>query len=444
MAHLTFKKGVHPPSHKSFTERRPIERMPVGDALSVPLTQHLGVPATPVVRKGDRVEVGDLLGDASKLISARIHSPAAGTVKRIVDQPLPGGKLAQYVEITVDREATEQHTFSETDVDLGAITREQILETMRTAGVVGMGGATFPTDVKFSPMPDKSFDVLVINGAECEPYLTCDHRVMVEETEALMDGCRLLHKTYGFKAIYIAIEANKPDAINAFEDVVAVYSDLPIKVASLTTKYPQGAEKTLIRTVTGRIIPTGKLPLDVGAVVCNVQTLFAIYEAVHFGKPVIERVVTVSGAGIESPKNIRAMIGTPLDRLVEYCGGITESVNKVVAGGPMTGMALPTLDYSVSKGSSGFLFLTNADVEIESPCIKCGRCVAVCPMNLMPLKLAAFSRAGRFSEAQRLAVNSCFECGSCSFVCPAKINIVAYVRHAKHHIRVHGSREDKR
>ena len=444
MAHLTFKKGVHPPSNKSFTEHRSIERIPVPETLLVPLSQHLGVPANPVVQKGDHVAVGDLLGEAPRLISARIHSPAAGVVKRIVDQPLPGGNLAQYVEITVDREATERHTFPGNDVDPASVSREQLLEIIRAAGVVGMGGTTFPTDVKFSPTKDKSLDVLVVNGAECEPYLTCDHRVMVEETEALMRGCRALHNAYRFEAIYIAIEANKPDAIKAFEDLIAVYSDLPIKVVSLSTKYPQGAEKMLVRTVTGRVIPTGKLPLDVGAVVCNVQTLFAIYEAYFFRKPVIERVLTVSGAGIDRPKNIRALVGTPLELLVEHCGGITGPVNKVVAGGPMTGTSLPTLDYSVSKGSSGFLFLTNADVETENPCIRCSRCVSVCPMNLMPLKLAAYSRAGRYSELKRLAVNSCFECGSCSFVCPAKINIVAYVRHAKKYIRLHNARENKR
>jgi electron transport complex protein RnfC len=434
----TFKKGVHPPYHKDNTARKAIEDAPVPDTLQIPLSQHVGAPSQPVKKKGDEVAVGELISDAPGTISSRIHSPVAGKVKRLIDKPLPGGKMAQYMEITVDQEQTAQQEFSYRDVDLDSIDRETLVHTIQEAGIVGMGGATFPTHVKFSPPPTAEIDTLVINGAECEPYLTCDHRMMVEKAEEMLRGVQLLHRAFDFDAVYVGIESNKRDAIQAFEDQAAVFPDVPLKVVPLEVKYPQGAEKMLIKALTDRTVPMGSLPMEVGTIVSNVQTVFAVYEAFYYGKPLIDRALTISGQGIEEPKNVRALIGTPLETLTEFCGGSREDVSKVVQGGPMTGVALPTLDYSVTKGASGFLFFTQAETPPEGPCIKCGRCVSVCPMNLMPLKLAAYAKAEKFEEAKELNASACFECGSCAYGCPAKINIVAWIRYAKNYIRVKG------
>ncbi len=438
MSLLTFKKGVHPPSSKDATAAKAIERAPIPDTILVPLSQHLGAPSKPVKSRGDEVAVGEQLSEAASKISAGVHSPVAGKIKKLVDKPLPGGKMAQYMEITVDHEATEAHEFERQDIDLSTLDRKTVTSRMREAGIVGMGGATFPTDVKFSPPPTATLDTLIINGVECEPYLTCDHRLMLENTRELLEGCRALHAAYSFEAIYIGIESNKPDAVEAFEKEAASFADLPLRVVPLAVKYPQGAEKMLIKALTGRTVPMGGLPLEVGVIVSNVQTIFATYEAIFYNKPLIERVVTLSGAGINSPKNVRAAVGTPLENLVEFCDGISEDVDKVVVGGPMTGAALPTLDYSVAKGTSGFLFFTEADYTPEGPCIRCGRCVSACPMNLMPLKLAAYAKAEKFEDAKALDVNACFECGACAFGCPAKIDIVAWIRYAKNYIRVKG------
>ncbi|MFO8065679.1 MAG: electron transport complex subunit RsxC [Spirochaetota bacterium] len=438
MSLLTFKKGVHPPASKTATASQPIEEAPMPDTLMVPLSQHLGAPSSPVKSRGDEVEVGELLSEASSKISANIHSPAAGKIKRIVDKPLPGGKMAQYMEITVDHERTAAHSFERQEVDISSLDRQTVVTSMRNAGIVGMGGATFPADVKFSPPPTAPVDTLIINGVECEPYLTCDHRLMLEHTEQLLEACRVLNAAYGFDSIYIGIEANKPDAVEAFEKQAATYADLPLRIVPLEVKYPQGAEKMLIKALTDRTVPMGGLPMEVGVIVSNVQTIFAAYEAIYYNKPLIERVVTVSGRGVDTPKNVRAAVGTPLESLVEFCGGMSQEVDKVVAGGPMTGAALPTLDYSVAKGTSGFLFFTEAEYQPEGPCIRCGRCVAACPMNLMPLKLAAYSKAEKFEDAKALDVNACFECGACAFGCPAKIDLVAWMRYAKNYIRVKG------
>lgn len=436
MRTVTFKKGVHPRYRKESTAVRPIETIDLPDLVSIPLLEHLGAPSKPVKAKGDTVSPGDLLAESGGKISARIHSPVAGTVKRIIQKPLPGGRMCDSIEIDVDKEATQSHAFPPVDVNPESLTRDVLLAKIAEAGIVGMGGATFPTSVKYaSPNP---LDVLVVNGAECEPYLTCDHRLMVEQAPAILSAVRLLHHAFSFGKICIGIEENKPDALLAMEAAAREAAGLPIEVVALKVKYPQGAEKMLIKAATGRVVPAGGLPLDVGVIVSNVATLFAIYEAIHLGKPLIDRVVTVGGEGVAKPRNLRVPIGTPLEHLATACGGPASDTQKVVIGGPMMGVAVPSLDYAVMKGTSGVLFLTKEEIPEESPCIRCGRCVRSCPMNLMPLKLAAYAKAGKFEEAKGLGVSDCFECGACAYGCPARIPIVGWIRYAKNYIRVKG------
>ncbi|MFP4432193.1 MAG: electron transport complex subunit RsxC [Spirochaetaceae bacterium] len=430
--------GVHPSYRKGLSFSRAIEDAPVPPKVSIPLSQHLGAPATPVVTKGDEVTPGMLLAEAPKLISANVHSPVAGKVKSIVNNPMPGGSLADYIEIETDVDATVAHHWQTQDVDLSAVDRKWLSRTMREAGIVGMGGATFPTDVKYSPPPTAKLDTFILNGAECEPYLTCDHRMMVEKAAEVLRGIALVRAAFSFDRVIIAIEKNKPDAIEAFRQALRAAEEPDIEVASLNVLYPQGAEKMLIKAVTGRTVPAGGLPFEVGVVVSNVQTIFALYEAAYLGKPLVQRVLTISGAGIREPKNIRALVGTPIADLVDFCGGYSEETTKVVAGGPMTGTALPTLEYSVTKGLSGLLFLTQKDFPDELPCIHCGRCVDVCPMRLMPLKLAAFAKAGKFEEAKATNLADCFECGSCAWGCPSHIRLVSWIKYAKNYIRVKG------
>jgi len=430
--------GVHPSYQKGLASDKPITVAPIPEKLEIPLSQHLGIPATPVVSKGDIVSPGDVIAEAPKLISANVHSPVAGKVRAIVQKPLPGGRMCDYVEIQVDQEATAEWNWERTEVDFAEVDAKWLAQTMRKAGIVGMGGATFPTDVKFSPPPTASIDTFILNGAECEPYLTCDHRMMVEHTREILEGIRLINAAFGFDRIVVAIEKNKPDAIEAFRRVALEMDALGVDVVGLDVLYPQGAEKMLIRSVTGRVVPAGRLPFEVGVIVANVQTVYAIQQAAYLGKPLVDRVVTVSGAGIAEPANIRALVGTPVTQLVDLAGGHADQTTKVVAGGPMTGIALPSLEYSVTKGLSGLLFLTQADYPDESPCIHCGTCVDVCPMRLMPLKLAAFARAGKFEEAKATNLADCFECGCCAWACPSNIKIVSWIKYAKNYIRVKG------
>ncbi len=433
----TFRKGVHPHDHKELTDSRAIEAVSLPETLLIPLSQHLGKPATPVKERGAEVMPGEVIGEADGFVSAKVHSPVYGTIKKIVQQPLPAGRMSDYVEITVDREQTTEHVWQPRELDWDGLTRESVTAGIRDAGIVGMGGATFPTHVKFSPPPTAEIDTLVINGVECEPYLTCDHRLMLEYTTHLLDAIRILHRGFAFKKILFGIESNKPDAVETVTRAASEVTDTPIEVVPLKVKYPQGAEKMLIFAATGRTVPAGKLPLEVGVIVSNVFTLSAIADWFLTGKPLVDRVITVSGNGVQNPRNLRALIGTPFAHLVEACGGLSDSVTKVLAGGPMMGVALPTLDYSVTKGSSGLLFLTDAEVPAESNCIKCGRCVDACPMNLMPLTLAAYAKAHKFLAAKELHLNDCFECGACAYNCPAKIKLVAWIRYAKNYARVH-------
>lgn len=443
MRNSLIRGGIHPSYNKGLAENAAIETIPLPGKLAIPLSQHLGLPANPVVTKGDVVQPGDLLAEAPKLISANVHAPVAGKVRSIVQKPLPGGRMCDYVEIQVDTDATTAHEWKQRTPDFSAIDQKWVAKTFRDAGIVGMGGATFPTDVKFSPPPTAKLDVFILNAAECEPYLTCDNRMMIEHAEEILRGMELAHIAFRFDRVILGVEKNKPEAIRVLRAAMDTFEpatelDVPFELAELDVLYPQGAEKVLIRTTTGRVVPAGKLPFEVGAIVANVQSMYAFYEAAYLGKPLIDRVVTVSGDGITTPKNVRAIVGTPIEELVSFCGGHRESTSKVVAGGPMTGTTLPSLDYSVVKGLSGLLFLTEREYPDESPCIHCGTCVDACPMRLMPLKLAAYAKAGKFEEAKANNLADCYECGCCAWGCPSNIKIVSWIKYAKNHIRVKG------
>jgi electron transport complex protein RnfC len=345
--------------------------------------------------------------------------------------------MGEYIEIEVDPEATGSVQFTGPTINPETADREQVVRILKDAGIVGMGGATFPMNVKFSPPKGKSLDTLIINGAECEPYLTCDHRMMLEHAEQLVAALRVLQTAFGFDRIIVGIEDNKPDAVLRMKAEVD-RTDIPIHVVDMESKYPQGAEKNLIYALTGRIVPKGKLPLEVGVVVANVQTLYAMYEAFYLGKPLLERVLTVTGDGIMKPKNLRVPLGTSLEDLYEHCGGLKGEPRKMIAGGPMMGVALPTTNYSVMKGSSGYILLQEPEVPEEGPCIMCGRCVKVCPMYLVPLRIAALAKAEKYTEAKAYDATACVECGACAFSCPAKIRLVAWIRYAKNFINIRG------
>ncbi|MFO7850348.1 MAG: electron transport complex subunit RsxC [Spirochaetia bacterium] len=438
MAKASFPKGVHPPEDKDLTAGSAIVDMPLPNTVTIPLSQHLGKPPKALKGRGDTVEAGERIAEAEGFISAHVHSPVTGKVKKLVHLPLPGGRMSEYMEIEVDRESTEAHTFTEAAFDTNNPEREKVVETLKEAGIVGMGGATFPANVKFTPPKGKTLDTLIINGAECEPYLTCDHRVMLEHSEEILKAALVLQRVFKFDQILLGIEENKSDAAEVLQERAQGYSELPLRVVTTRVKYPQGAEKNLIYALTGRVVPKGKLPLEVGAVVSNVQTMYAMYEAFFRSKPLIERVLTVSGSGIKEPKNVRVPIGTAIGELYEFCGGFSGEPRKMIAGGPMMGVALPTINYHVMKGSSGYLLFNEPDVPEEGPCIMCGRCVQSCPMSLVPLRIAALAKAEKYEEAGEYDATSCVECGACAFGCPAKIRLVAWIRYAKNFINIRG------
>jgi electron transport complex protein RnfC len=438
MAQTSFPKGVHPPEEKERTAGSAIADLPLPKTVSIPLSQHLGKPPKALKSRGDTVDVGERIAEADGFISAHVHSPVAGKVKKHHQLPLPGGRMSDYLEIEVDAEETEARRFTEADFDPESANRETVVETLKEAGIVGMGGATFPAHVKFSPPKGKTLDTLILNGAECEPFLTCDHQVMLEHAREIVSAVRVLQKAFSFDQILVGIEENKKDAAERMREAAEAYDDLPIRVVTTRVKYPQGAEKNLIYALTGRVVPKGKLPLEVGAVVSNVQTVYAMYEAFFKGKPLIERVLTVTGDGITEPKNVRAPVGTALSDLYEFCGGLAGEPRKMVAGGPMMGISLPTIHYSVMKGSSGYLLFDEPEVPEEGPCIMCGRCVQACPMHLVPLRIAALAKAEKFEEAKAFDATSCVECGACAYQCPAKIRLVAWIRYAKNLINIRG------
>jgi len=430
--------GVHPPGRKAPAAGLAIEALPAPSEYVVPLLQHCGAPAAPLVKKGEVVAEGQCIGRVDKGLGASVHSPCAGKVTGLVRTPNPILGLVPAVAIEPDPEAA---AFAPLPEDWEAMEACDILGRIKEAGVVGMGGAGFPTHIKLCPPPDLKVDTFIANGVECESYLAADHRLMLERTADVVQGVRILRKVLGVERALIGVEANKPDAIAALLAAVeAAGEGGRISVQPLAVKYPQGSEKQLISALTGRNVPAGGLPAHVGCVVQNVGTCCAVYEAVALGRPCYERVVTVAGAGVARAANLRCRVGTSLRYLVEYLGGATDEAASCVLGGPMMGLAVQNLDYRVTKATSGVLLLTAAETGTGDfgPCIRCGRCLDACPMGLEPRDISIYAERGRYADTPRFGLWDCFECGSCAYVCPAKRPLVQFIRASKLRLRCRG------
>jgi len=430
---ITFKGGLHPLENKHHSERKSIVVLPAPELVYVHVSQHLGAPAKPIIKKGDEVKYGQKIAEAAGFISANIHSPVSGKVVKIDDIPHPLGDFAPAVVIEndgLDTPAEELTPHSEWD----KLPPGDIVKIVLEAGIVGMGGATFPTNVKLSPPKDKPIHTLIFNGAECEPYLTADHRLMLENATDIVEGMKIIAYTLGVKRTIIAIEDNKPDAVKVLR-AAASHSD--IEVIAVKTKYPQGAEKQLINALTGLEVPSGGLPFDIGCYVQNIATAMAVRDAVIDGKPLINRITTVSGSIVIKPQNFSVRVGTPISQLLDAAGGTKAEIGKIIMGGPMMGNAAWTLDIPVSKGTSGVLFFPAEDAQIgqETPCILCSKCIDICPMRLMPTTIASNAQFEKIEEAKKLGALDCIECGSCSYICPANRNLLHYIRWAKEEIR---------
>jgi len=429
---LTFKGGVHVPEFKELTEKKSIIVAESPQFAYIPLHQHTGAPCEPIVNVGDRVKIGQKIGESSAFVSGSIHASIAGTVKEIKMMYTPTGMKVKCV--VIENDGTEEMDDFGTQKSLDELTAQEIIGIIKEKGITGMGGASFPAHVKFSPPKEKPIDTLILNGAECEPYLTSDHRVMLEQPELVVLGLKAVKKALNVEKAYIAVEDNKPDAIEALKKAVDPADG--IQVVTLKTKYPQGDEKRVIDAVTGRKVPTGGLPMDVGCVVSNVSTSKAIAEAVLYGKPLYERVVTVTGKGIAEPKNVLARIGTPFGELIRQCGGFSAKPGKIISGGPMMGIAQFTLDAPIIKGSGGILVIPAEDVKEEPvlPCIKCGKCIEVCPSRLQPLFISAYALKNNSEMSDKYFALSCVECGACSFTCPAKRPLAESIKNIKKEI----------
>ena len=431
---LTFKGGIHPPYRKEYTEKKALERAKSPKVVYIPLQQHIGASATPIVKVGDEVKLGQKIGEKQGFVSSNVHSSVSGKVIGIEEHEIAGGNG---LCIVVENDFKEElHESVKPKGNLENLSKEDIISIITEAGIVGMGGAAFPTHIKTSPPSDKQIDAVILNGAECEPYLTADHRLMLENPEDVVFGLKILMKSLNVSKGYIGIEVNKLDALESIKKEAQKYSD--IQVIPLKVKYPQGAEKQLIYACTGKEVPSGGLPMDVGVVVNNVATAAQIAQTIKTGMPLVERITTVTGSCIKEPKNLIVKVGTLVFEVIQQCGGIKEDKNlgKVVIGGPMTGIAQYTMDIPVNKGESGILLLDEKESHKQKPqnCIRCGKCVDVCPAFLQPLYISAYSLKNDFESCEKYRVLDCIECGSCSFVCPSARPLLQSCINAKREI----------
>jgi electron transport complex protein RnfC len=428
----TFEHGVHPQEHKELTSALPIRRLPFAPQLILPLSQHAGAPAVPLVKPGQEVVRGEPVARADGFVSVPMHAPATGRVEAIQLMPSARGPKTLSLLLHVYEGSGQEVLYGSTR-DVQRMTPEEIMQAVQDAGMVGLGGAAFPTHVKMKPPPEHTVDTLVVNGCECEPYLTCDHRLMLEQTANLLAGIEIVMRALGVERCMIGVEDNKLDAVTAIDKLLP--ADGRISVHAVQTKYPQGAEKMLIESLLGRRVPTGAFPSAVGVSVFNVGTLTAIGELLPLGRGVIERVVTVSGTGVQHPGNYLVPVGTPVRFLLQHAGA-TPRANELILGGPMMGMSVASLDVPVTKAVSGMVVLEESDTDLGErpvqPCIRCAWCVEACPMHLNPSTLGLLASKREYTRmAEEFNLNDCFECGCCSYVCPANIPLVQYFRIAK-------------
>jgi electron transport complex protein RnfC len=431
----TFTGGVHPREKKEDTEGQAIKQAKLPSSVTIPMIQHTGAPCEPVVKVGDTVKKGALIGRVEQFITSPVHASISGVVKeiKIAPHPIAGKSTAVIIESDGKDEWAQSVKSREDAAGLG---REETIDIIKMSGIVGLGGAAFPTHVKLKP--PKKIDTVLLNGAECEPYLTCDNRLMIERPQDILKGLRLIMKALDVEIGIIAIESNKPDAIKATKEALDAFGnrgpdkgDISLKV--LPTKYPQGSEKQLVEAALKRKVPPKALPPEVGCVVHNAGTALAIFEAVYYGRPLIERCVTLSGDCIKKPLNLNVRIGTSVKDLLDECGGLNKDISKVIIGGPMMGIAQFTLDIPVIKGTTGVIFLSKDEARVsdETTCIRCGRCVDTCPMNLLPLVYGKFVKKDKWDELEKYNVEDCMECGSCAYACPSRVPIVQYVKVGK-------------
>jgi electron transport complex protein RnfC len=432
----TFSKGgIHPEENK-LTADKPIEQLPLPGSVTIPISQHIGAPAIPVVERGEQVKTGQIIAKTGGFVSANIHASVSGKIAKISDEMDSSGYRRTSIMIRPDKEEQWADGIDTSDKLIKEIPyqREEILQKILSGGIVGMGGATFPSHIKLNIPKGKKADVLIVNGVECEPYLTADHRLMLEKTEELTVGIRILMKALGVDRAIIGIENNKRDAIQKMESVIK--KDKDIDVVALKVQYPQGGEKHLIKALINREVPSGKLPIDVGTVVHNVGTTLAVYEAVLKNKPLIERIVTVTGKNVKNPGNFLARIGSPVSQLIDAAGGLPENTGKVISGGPMMGKSLNDLGIPITKGTSGILILDESEAHRKASkvCIRCTKCVQVCPMGLEPFYLQNQTMRANYEEVESNRILDCIECGSCSYICPSNRELLDYIRLGKSNV----------
>ena len=426
----SFRGGIHPHYHKEYTAGRPVEKAIPPARVVIPLSQHLGVPNKPLVEVGQEVKMGQKIGDTDAFVAAPVHASVAGKVTAIEERPHP--VLGKALAIEIENKGTDKDPSIKPYGTWQDLTADEIRKVMRDAGLVGLGGAAFPTHVKYYPPAGQKSDMIILNGAECEPYLTIDHRLMVEEPKNVICGLLAMMKAAQVEIGFIGIEVNKKDAIAALRKEAEIYPQ--IKVVPLATKYPQGEERLLVKAITGREVPSGGLPVDIGVVVNNVYTAAALNKAITTGMPLIESTVTITGPGIRTPRNLIVKVGTLASELIEQCDGLVENPpGKIIFGGPMTGQAQYRLDVPILKATSGIIIFRHADLDSEplAPCVHCGRCVDVCPYSLLPLYLEKYINLENYKEAEKLGLWDCRECGCCTSICPSRRPILQAVKTAK-------------